>query len=110
MANVELKIGFPLVLIILRTLHFVLCSNYIKHPWRNLRKMCHIFQTEQLLCILGGESLQEPEVFHPLISIIEIYKKYIKHIFKNHIFTSTSLSLNISLYFSFVIRIFLEKR
>ena len=71
--------------------------------------MCHIFQTEQVSCILGGESLQETEVFNPLISVIEIYKKYIKHIFKNHIFTSTSLNLNISLYFSFAIRIFLEK-
>lgn len=76
MANVKLKVGFPLVLIILRTLHFyaifwfLVCAQ-IKHPQRNFKKIHPIFQTEQVLCLSGGREFAEIYGFDPRISIIE---------------------------------------
>lgn len=108
MANVKLKVGFPLVLIILRTLHFytifwfLVCAQ-IKHPQRNFKKYILFFKQSKYYVFQGGESLQKSMVLIPVLALLKLY-------FKNNFFTLTSLNLNIFLHFSFAIGIFLEKQ
>lgn len=59
MANVKLKVGFPLVLIVLRTLHFysifwfLVCAQ-IKNPQRNFKKYI-LFSKQSKYYVFWGE-------------------------------------------------------